>query len=258
MKVWILEEGKKSGPYESYTIRDRVTRGDLDAETLAWYDGAPEWVPLAQVPTIETAFKVATRATRASSDKKIELEMPPQLLELPKLNATRRFVARMFDVTLFIMVVAMVRVMQGFNPYEVLEPTQQFLYHIPYVLIDALMIHVYGTTIGKKLFGITLRTAEGGKLGLGESLLRSARVWVLGLGMFIIMPLSLLFSWIISRRLGRYLWDIPKNYQVEVKPIGRFSIVIALTMIFGLSSLIYYHVPEEQRREALERFSVKK
>jgi len=214
MKLWLLEEGEKTGPFESFTVRERVANGELKAETPAWYDGADGWVTLADVPSMTSAFprKEAELIEFNADDLDIQkmgehrhgVQIPDQLIRPPALHPLRRFSARMIDVFLYMMLVVAVKLMQGMDIYDPLTASQQFMYSVPYVVIDALMMHLFGTTIGKYFLNIHVSSATGERLTFGASLLRSGRVWVIGLGMFtILMPISFLFSWMLSRKFGK-------------------------------------------------------
>jgi len=265
MKIWLLEDNQKTGPFESFSVRERVADGDLGPDTPAWYDGADGWVTLADVPSMTSAFPrveeqyqdiVNTDELPLGKDGEAQyrhgVDIPPQLQEPPKLHPIQRLFARMIDVMLYMFLLVGVMVYQGFDFSAPLTPTQAFLYHMPYVLIDGLLMHLLGTTIGKYLLDIRVSTADGMKLSLGASLLRSARVWVIGLGMFtILMPLSFLFSWMISRKFGKFLWDLPKNTHVEVKKLNPVKVIIAVFVIIGAIQLLSLCIPEEMLREVM-------
>lgn len=45
-KIWIAEHGERSGPFPVDDVRQWMTEGRYDAQTLAWRNGMPEWAPL--------------------------------------------------------------------------------------------------------------------------------------------------------------------------------------------------------------------
>lgn len=45
--IWIGQEGKKYGPYSADDVRHWVAEGRFGADTVAWREGLPDWVPLA-------------------------------------------------------------------------------------------------------------------------------------------------------------------------------------------------------------------
>jgi GYF domain 2/Domain of unknown function (DUF4234) len=48
-KIWIAQNGQKSGPFTEEEIRRWVAEGRFGPDTLAWRKGMPEWVPLSSL-----------------------------------------------------------------------------------------------------------------------------------------------------------------------------------------------------------------
>jgi len=83
--------------HESYSVRDRVSNGELTAETSAWYDGADGWVPLAEVPSMVSAFTKSDGDATVVADfneefiEQVKVSPAEETHELPKLHMGRRF-----------------------------------------------------------------------------------------------------------------------------------------------------------------------
>ena len=45
-KIWIAQNGERSGPFSEQDVRRWLTEGRYDAQTLVWRKGMAEWVPL--------------------------------------------------------------------------------------------------------------------------------------------------------------------------------------------------------------------
>jgi len=45
-KVWVAQNGERSGPFPESDVRQWLTEGRYDAHTLAWRKGMAEWAPL--------------------------------------------------------------------------------------------------------------------------------------------------------------------------------------------------------------------
>lgn len=45
-KIWIAQNGERSGPFSVDDVRQWLTEGRYDAQTLAWRKGMAEWAPL--------------------------------------------------------------------------------------------------------------------------------------------------------------------------------------------------------------------
>ena len=54
MPIYIHRDGQQFGPFSVEQARDYLESGNLVAEDLAWFDGAPEWMPLGQIPGLLT------------------------------------------------------------------------------------------------------------------------------------------------------------------------------------------------------------
>lgn len=57
MKIWLLENGEKSEPQESFEVRERIGAGELKGDVMAWYKGADDWMRLDEVPQFQTLFE---------------------------------------------------------------------------------------------------------------------------------------------------------------------------------------------------------
>jgi hypothetical protein len=60
MNIHIHRSGQSFGPYSIERARALLKEGRLSPEDLAWYNGAPGWVPLASVPEITAEPEPAT------------------------------------------------------------------------------------------------------------------------------------------------------------------------------------------------------
>lgn len=100
-----------------------------------------------------------------------------------------------------------------------------------WVLLEGYLLHRFGTTPGKALFGIRVTQVNGSRLGLQQSMLRAFFVWFIGVGMWwpFVTLATLAFSlWSLLAR-GSTLWDRQLATRVQQ---GKLSIPrIALTFV---------------------------
>lgn len=54
-KIWIAQNGQKSGPFAEDEVRRWIAEGRFGPDTLAWHKGMPEWVPLSSLFPEEAA-----------------------------------------------------------------------------------------------------------------------------------------------------------------------------------------------------------
>lgn len=53
MDIYLLEEDQQTGPFDVARVNERLATGEITAETLAWFEGAPGWVMIVAVPGVE-------------------------------------------------------------------------------------------------------------------------------------------------------------------------------------------------------------
>ncbi len=100
-----------------------------------------------------------------------------------------------------------------------------------WVLLEGYLLHRFGTTPGKALFGIRVTQVNGSRLGLQQSMLRAFFVWFIGVGMWwpFVTLATLAFSlWSLLAR-GSTIWDRQLATRVQQ---GKLSIArIALAFV---------------------------
>lgn len=99
-----------------------------------------------------------------------------------------------------------------------------------YLFLEPIMLSVFGTTLGKFLFNIRLRTAEGNKLSFGQAFVRTFMVWVMGGGLANLCPIPVVvtglvvacfvYQYVQLEKNGSTKWDRDGNFVYEHLPIG--------------------------------------
>jgi uncharacterized RDD family membrane protein YckC len=103
-----------------------------------------------------------------------------------------------------------------------------------WVFIEAGFLSIFGTTLGKWLFKVTVRSLDGNKLSFEQALKRSVHVWISGEGLGI--PILCFFRpWFCYRHLmsmGVTSWDQNARAKVETHHINliRFSVSVAISL----------------------------
>jgi len=111
-----------------------------------------------------------------------------------------------------------------------------------WIFIETVLLATWGTTPGKWLLGITVRTRHGARLDEGAAFRRSFNVWLRGLGLGI--PIVSLFTLIMSyKRLkeqGETSWDADGHYVVSHAPMSpaRMVILVVFAVLFVVLSVI--------------------
>ncbi len=192
--------------------------------------------------------------------REIRLEDDHKFLEkshfqepIPKqIHPWRRYVARWLDNLLWgtlvlfaVIVLARVRpIPQGF--WEVVVSVGGLTLFVP---VEALLLHLFGTTPGKFILGIRLDSVQGTRLSFREALTRSARVFAAGCGCGIPYVSAIAMGLAYFKLTGRSLpWkrpgqpeEMPWDEDVELtytdwqwKRGGVLAAVLAVTTALSL------------------------
>src|ERR1700682_1335759 len=110
-----------------------------------------------------------------------------------------------------------------------------------HLVYEALMLTVFGTTIGKSVFGLRVQTRRGKKAEFARLFRRSLGAWLWGSYAYVLFPLATLFAWKKSydefRLNGRTYWDKQAKTRVicAVLPMWHLSAGATLTIAtFGM------------------------
>jgi hypothetical protein len=170
-----------------------------------------------------------------------------------------RFWARMFDFTLVSMIVfqfsdfAFPQPQAGENlgqfyaryfeevrsPEIALFARTLFFAHIGWNVLEAVLLHLFGATPGKLLFGLKVRNEDGGRVAFLPSLGRAFYVYVLGVGFyqFPFILIGMVFSFFRLTTTGLCYWDQHLKTRVEHTPLGAVRIMLAIFAFFVLLTL---------------------
>ena len=251
MEIWLIVNGKRSGPYPDYEIRSRIEHGEMSRDEMVWHEGLPEWTPVGELELF-----------RNSLEKQVQKILPPPLPkaylvtsgEKPKPHLARRFWARWTDLFAYSALWWLGMYFGGRDIGSASGNLWLLLTMLmPWFAIETWLIHRFGTTTGKWLMGLSVVNEDGSRLELRTSLWRSLRVMITGVG-FGLWPLALichLMSWFTTRRLGKPIWDFIGNHKVVAMPLKPMRIV-ALVFVFitALNLQMAVRGPHEEKRFA--------
>jgi len=167
-----------------------------------------------------------------------------------------RFWARMFDYTLVSVMVFLLsdyvtpqpqagepiadfltRYLEEMRKPEALAlATTLFFALFAWHALEAMLIHLFGATPGKALFGIRVTNADGDRPPVILSLGRSFYVYVLGVGFYQapFILIGMIFSFFRLITTGNCLWDQHLKTRVEHTPLGAVRIMLAIGAFFAL------------------------
>ncbi|NIP97030.1 MAG: DUF4339 domain-containing protein, partial [Akkermansiaceae bacterium] len=135
MQIWIVEDGERKGPFETYEVRERIEGGQLSGEELSWHKDQDEWVPLKQLDVFRSEF-----------EESVEVAVAPRSLP-SRPRPFLRFWARWFDIFLYLLLVYSLLLVTGQDLAQaVSSPRFRYLYFLPFLILEAVAVHLYKTT----------------------------------------------------------------------------------------------------------------
>lgn len=239
-------QGERVGPRSLDEVRSLVANGVLDADSLVWTPGMRDWSRVGEVSILAPGWVQphSAPAPRAEAEWAPGADVSQQravVAQQPR--PWRRFGARLLDVVIFMAIAASVAMMiipglrarMPADPASV-KPLYNLLAVLSLVPIEGLVLHLFGTTPGKALFGIQVSTAEGDRPSLRQSFSRAVRVWVLGMGMGlpIVSLCAMVAGYVRLTSRGHTVWDEALGLQVEYAEItpGRAMGIVGLFLFF--------------------------
>ena len=265
MRTWIIIDGEKTGPFDIAQVARRIESGELKPETYGWIEGMKEWQPLATMPQFADSCAISREPVPppipqvaldpAAPARTAHWQIPASTMQEKTQILIRRFFARWFDFLMWSGLYWCAFYLAGSDLKSlILNFWFNYLMMIVWIIIEAAMIHVWGTTPGKALLGLRVRRADGEPVTIGLSVLRSIRVYLMGMGMThpILMPLCHGFSWWFVRKHGAALWDGASGIRVTmtaIKPWRWVLYAMAALFIMQVTGLILEPITREVMQE---------
>lgn len=234
MILWIIKDGEKSGPLEDYEVREMIREGKVDRDTRVWHEGADGWLSASDLGVLASEFKVPKEKQEA-----IQVRPAP-------FRAWPRLGARMIDYLIYELILHCFSIACGVNLWKGVESSGWVVVGIvlPVILMEAAMVGSLGFTPGKWLLGLRVETLGGQRLSTGQAFVRSMRVWVLGMGMF--LPLMMIIGCCMSlwfgKKKGGMLWDLQSGFQVKGEQLTPKRIAwfwVILVAVISINALLY-------------------
>ena len=243
--------GGQKGPLTQFQVISGIRDGSLKGDELAWTKGFSEWVPLKQIEDFAGYWpvtpEVIEQAQAARQIARIELDKPRPWL---------RFAARMVDylwftTTLWMLMGAMLPqaalawVVKMYFKGAPFDP----LFLLLYVPLEAWLLSRRGTTPGKALLCMQVRTSDGGLPTYRQALARALHVYVRGvaMGLFLISILTMNYARVRLMRRKITSWDESLGLRVEHGEPEGWRILLLLIMAFFMvlgAALAFSTTPE--------------
>lgn len=138
-----------------------------------------------------------------------------------------RYFARSIDIILLWFLFGFIRLfMSPSAKYNLI--VVEFLLLIVWVLIEAKMISSSGYTPGKRLLKAKVLDEYNNKLTFSQALKRSFLVWLIGMGVGILWPATMITGFIELRKEKTTTWDKYSKSKVIHEKVGIFRVIIAI------------------------------
>ncbi|MCK4934853.1 MAG: RDD family protein [Simkaniaceae bacterium] len=243
-KCWFYKKGEeKIGPLSQYELRELLVEEEINEKTPICLDSDPVWQPLSEV----AGFAVGGIDEPAVVDDTRE-----DTQTIRKTRPWVRYWARILDYTLFSFIIGFIL---GFSQSTLLERRPLFVgmfIIFLWVFVEAFLLATWGTTPGKWLFRISVRSVDGKKPIYLASLYRSLSVWFfgVGLGLPIISIITMIVSYVKLSKKKITSWDRSNHLHVEHHKIGFLRIFVAI-LFFAI--MIYLSLPENIQMHQMQR-----
>ena len=221
------------------------------------------------------ATPVSMAHTKELPDQNQLVEVPPEgklsptvqlnhAQELPRALYWTRVWARVLDVTLAVFVANVVAIfipsatlaIDGFTGIVVDRILWMLVYCVVVVAYDSALLPAYGTSPGKALFGLVVKTPEGFLITRKAAYERSLLMLSSGLWYMIFFPVVQIAVAYSYAKKGSVPWDFTGRgvvYQRPVKSFRRvFGIALAVAMLAGMA-LTQQILKHETRKEISEQ-----
>lgn len=262
MDIYWIENKQKHGPITVPDIIARIQMGELNPETtMGWHKGCEKWVPLKELPALADFLNEMKDKSKAADPVSAEEQdeigsmlgnredrvphapapaVPGIVLSPPSI--ARRMLARFTDYALYAtMTMGLLYLLKV--PYNEFLLFSQPSFWLPAILIETMLLSNNGTTPGKWLMGITVKSLmDGNPPSTRYALSRSFGVFILGMGCFI--PLLSIIMMIIAANMARKgaltLWDNRARTIPLAIPGKRPAVFLCIFIIFASIQIVSY------------------
>jgi uncharacterized RDD family membrane protein YckC len=240
MEIWLIINGKRSGPYPDYEIRSRIEHGEMTSEEMVWHEGLPEWTPVGELELFRNSLEQQEQAPAIVPPPLPKDYMEATAVEKPKTHIARRFWARWMDLNFYSALWWLGMYLGGRDIGSAIGNLWLFISMLlPWFAIEAWLIHRFGTTPGKWLMGLKVSNEDGSLLALKQSVWRALRVMITGIGFGwgLLAILCQTMSWFTTRRLGKPIWDQMGKHKIEAEPLKPFRTIVLIIVFIGAAQL---------------------
>lgn len=278
MDIYWVQDGKKMGPKPEVEIISLLENEVLNPSTLGWHKGCDSWQALKDLPALSSFFRPRAEPILPNEEfiqdelrqgKVVEGRRGSavQVMVIPAPSPWMRFFARMFDIYLYVMVFMIMIFYCVPNPVEFLKTSELLsLFWLPWILLEMIFVRLWGTTPGKALCGIKVRSlipsqqwepvSEPAGTGRNlsplfkdnpswlQSFRRALQVACFGMGLYLpqLALVTMAFSFFLLKKRGMTAWDLSSKTTLISKQMELRNwilyIGLVILILFAVSALI--------------------
>lgn len=234
---WYSAGGERKGPVDFETLRGLYVQGAIDGRTLAWREDMQGWEAVNDISDLEPLRRAVPPELPKNSAR-------VELTSLSSAGPWRRFVARLIDLWLFGLLVALAAGYIGSRlsmrfAFWLQEPGTNYWFGwllLPAILfVEGLVFAAAGTTPGKALLGLRVTRKGGGEVGLVDYLRRQVGCYWYGLGtgfpLVNLVAMARQRSHLISGKGATYDRAM---FEVRAPRLGMFRFTAVACSVFAL------------------------
>jgi len=273
MEFYLSIDGEKQGPLTLLKVGSLLEDGTATPDTLVWHKDQEGWLPIKDIPALDSIVEAVQRekeAADAGDSEMPDVAGPPTLAPgaqpptvtpsfIRQVRPFTRFWARMFDCMLVMTLVYFFVDTSFLMPKEDESMANWFVRYqeqitseeamaiastivrafIGWHFLEATMLYLWGTTPGKAIFGIRVRTLGGERPSPFRALGRSFYVYLMGVGFYLFpfMLIGMTFSFFRLMATGHCLWDQHLKLESSAERLSPVRIVLAIFAFFALVML---------------------
>jgi uncharacterized RDD family membrane protein YckC len=232
LQIFLLQDGEKRGPFTIFEVAEEVRSGRASADTQGWHQGSDGWVRLEDLSAASSIFvEPPPRAEEMAEEKLVERR---ERLAPERMRSSVRLWARLLDMFMLFWLMLMCSLAFGWGTVLDLATKPQWelllLLSAVLVVLEGFLISACGTTPGKWLMRVRVRSDDGGKISLNTSFYRALTVWWRGVGLWVV-PVNLLMMALSQATLlstGKTPWDHACRLHVSYGGMDRNRVFLIL------------------------------
>ena len=204
-----IRDHHQQGPVGLFELKKMFEQGVLSGETFIWTKEMKCWQMANSHPYFSEDFFLLDYAEQPQENL-AGLWKEQQKDTFPNGRPFVRYIARLFDLSLFSLF--LITLVSIFSPKFVVASSPIFIFILSlilYILVEAIILSIFGNTLGKSILNARIRTMTGEPIDFIMALKRSIFVTAAGMGFGIplINFICSYFSYFDLRKNGKSTWD---------------------------------------------------